>query len=177
MRKLELVFAAMLMLGIIAVAVAPAFGPVANRPNLPVVVAKTKVKPAISNPSSVSADGTIRVDDAIERRAILTAIRPAVEKHVLQPVKFTGVSIRTENSFAIVSGTQLKADGSEIDYTKIPEYAKLEETGMFDGGFEVLLQKNDGKWQVLEIRIGPTDTMQEEWMKIHQLKHLVIWGE
>jgi hypothetical protein len=125
-----------------------------------------------SGPSDVSTSPSVMATDGssasassstIATEAVLAALRVPVEKRLKQPIRLESAVIRRGGTFVYLTAEPVGPDGSAIDYAAIPEFAPAVEAGAFDSRMEALLRLTDGKWQVLEYRIGPTDTAFEPW--------------
>jgi hypothetical protein len=115
--------------------------------------------------SSVSAPSS-----TIATEAALAALRVPVEGRLKQPVRLESPMIRRGGTFVYLTAEPVGLDGSAIDYAAIPEFAPAVEAGAFDSRMEALLRLTDGKWQVLEYRIGPTDTAFEPWTQKYGIR-------
>ena len=91
---------------------------------------------------------------ATERKAVLDALRPAVERKLGPNVEFVVQVIRVENGWAFVMADPQRKGGKPIDGWKIFG----EHFGNMDGlRTEAVLRKRNGRWQVVDWGIGATD--------------------
>lgn len=113
---------------------------------------------------------------AVERRAVLSALRAPVEKELGQPVKFVVGRItvykgRGDALYAIASVVPVRPDGGDIDYSRIAQFKPRLEAGVLDDSTEALLVRRGRRWVIVEYRIGPTDTKIEEWSRTYHLRY------
>lgn len=88
-----------------------------------------------------------------QRRAILDAIRPAVEAQLGPAVEFVVHDIRVVRGWAFVAATPQRRGGRPIDgHDYFPDFEQM-------GGLEVqaVLRLRGGRWTVVEQAIGATD--------------------
>ena len=89
-----------------------------------------------------------------ERKAVLNALRPAVEQKLGPNVEFVVQVIRVEDGWAFVMADPQRKGGKPIDGWKIFG----EHFGNMDGlRTEAVLRKRNGRWQVVDWGIGATD--------------------
>lgn len=91
--------------------------------------------------------------DAAQRRAILDAIRPAVEARLGPNVEFVVHELRIVRGWAFVAATPQRRGGWSINgYDYFPDFDEM-------GGLEVqaVLRLRGGRWTVVEQDIGATD--------------------
>ena len=89
-----------------------------------------------------------------ERKAVLDALRPAIEKKLGPNVEFVVQVIRVENGWAFVMADPQRQDGKPIDGWRIFG----EHFDNMDGlRLEAVLRKKGGRWKVVDYGIGATD--------------------
>ena len=89
-----------------------------------------------------------------ERKAVLDALRPAVEAKLGPGVEFVVTVLRVENGWAFVIADPQRKGGKPIDGWRIFG----EHFGNMDGlRTEGILRKRDGRWQLVDHGIGATD--------------------
>lgn len=87
------------------------------------------------------------------RRAVLDALRPAVERRVGPNVEFVVREIRVIDGWAFVAATPQRRGGQPIDGRRyFPQFDAM-------GGIDVtaLLRLRGGRWRLVEHAIGATD--------------------
>ena len=104
-------------------------------------------------------------EGSAERKAILNAIRVPVEKDLKQKVVFVVDHIKTQGSWAFVSGRPQKPSGGRIDL----EGTMFEgHEDIFDDNFFGLLRKRGGKCRVVTHALGCTDVCYATWWSDHK---------
>jgi len=89
-----------------------------------------------------------------ERKAVLDALRPPVEKKLGPDVEFVVALLRVEDDWAFVIADPQRKGGKPIDGWKIFG----EDFGNMDGlRVDAVLQKRNGRWLVADYAIGATD--------------------
>lgn len=107
-------------------------------------------------PAPTSAQGVNAVSVApgsVQRRAILDAIRPAVEAQLGPDVEFVVHDLRILRGWAFVAATPQRRGGRPINgYDYFPDFDDM-------GGLEVqaVLRLRGGRWTVVQQAIGATD--------------------
>jgi hypothetical protein len=105
-----------------------------------------------------------------ERRAILSAVRPRVEKDLGAPVEFVVGTMRVSGDHAFVTLQPQRPGGGEIK----PEETPIGRQMIRDEGniylfdcchTEALLSRKRGVWRIDEIGIGATDVWWQELCK------------
>ena len=99
-----------------------------------------------------------------ERKAILDALRPPVQKALKQKVIFEVQRLKVQNGWAFVMGVPRQPNGKPVDYRKTAYQAAIKE-GMFDGSVLALLRKRSNQWRVVTYALGPTDYPADGWDK------------
>ena len=100
--------------------------------------------------------------DAPDRKQILDAIRPEVEKELKQPVKIRVRGLSLMGNFAFLNGVAKNAKGQSIDYASTV-YARQVKEGFFDDNLFAICKKENGNWKCLQYYIGCTDACFWEW--------------
>lgn len=92
-----------------------------------------------------------------DRRAILDALRVALERELQQSVKFEVSTISAASSFAAVQADAVNPNGGHIDYSRTPKYAAYaEETGGYLD-LSALLHRENGQWRVSAWTVGASE--------------------
>ncbi len=96
-----------------------------------------------------------------ERKAILDALRPAIEAQLRGPVEFVIDRMRVEGSWAFVVADPQRPGGRPIN---IYDTAFANDAD-FMGSLTVyaLLLFENGRWNLLDHAVGPTDVFYEIW--------------
>jgi hypothetical protein len=114
---------------------------------------------------SATAKHTPKAGSA-ERKAILDALRPPVEKELGPPVVFVVDVLNVDGTWAFVRGVPQRPAGEAIDYSRTA-YREQYETGAFDDWFCALLERRGDGWHVVTYAIGATDVAWEPWAEEH----------
>lgn len=89
-----------------------------------------------------------------ERKAVLDALRPSVEKKLGPDVEFVVHVLRVESGWAFVMADPQRKGGRPIDGARL--YG--EDFENMDGlRVDAVLRKSSGKWTVVDYGIGATD--------------------
>ena len=89
-----------------------------------------------------------------QRRAILDAVRPAIEQRLGAPVEFVVQRIAVEDGWALVIADPQRPRGRRIDGRRI--FGKDFE--YMDGlTVNAVLRLTGGRWRLVDHAIGPTD--------------------
>ena len=89
-----------------------------------------------------------------QRKAVLDALRPRVEKKLGPDVEFMVALLRVEDDWAFVIADPQRKGGKPIDGWKIFG----EDFGNMDGlRVDAVLHKRNGRWLVADYAIGATD--------------------
>ena len=97
---------------------------------------------------------TVPPAGSLDRRAILDALRPPIEKRLGANVEFKVTLIRVERDWAFVIADPQRKGGKPIDGWRIFG----EHFGNMDGlRTEAVLRKDRGRWRVVDHGIGATD--------------------
>lgn len=89
-----------------------------------------------------------------ERKAVLDALRPAIESKLGPNVEFVVTLLRVENGWAFLIADPQRKGGRPIDGWRVFG----EHFGNMDGlRTEAVLRRQRGRWQVVDHGIGATD--------------------
>ena len=98
-----------------------------------------------------------------ERRAILDALRPGVEKAFHgQKVRFVVHMVASANGWAFLTTSPIAAAGGKLDL-KNSDFAEAAASGATDDSAYALLQRVGGVWRPVETALLPTDVAWENW--------------
>ncbi len=98
-----------------------------------------------------------------QRRVLLDALRPAIERDLGQKVKFIVRTLRRQDGWAFAHVVPQTPAGGAIDFRKT-RHAERVEAGIFDGpDVYALLEQKDGRWIVRDFVVGPTDVAYLAW--------------
>jgi hypothetical protein len=110
-----------------------------------VVVAIAGLLPAAASAQVVGA----------ERRAILDALRPPIERRLGGPVEFVVRRIGVQNGWALVIADPQRPGGGRIDARR---YFSADDLETMDGlTVNGVLRLTGGRWRLVDHAIGPTD--------------------
>ena len=110
-----------------------------------------------------------------ERKAILDAIRPAIEAQMRTTVEFQINVMLSDGDWAFISANPQHPGGGEIDMEKTAFAGKFD---MMDGlTTYALVRYVDGRWNHIDDIIGPTDVAYMSWLELYQVPKAVIGME
>lgn len=90
-----------------------------------------------------------------ERRAILDALRPTIERRLGGPVEFVVRRIGVRNGWALVIADPQRPGGGRIDGRR---YFSADDWEVMDGlTVNGVLRLSGGRWRLVDHAIGPTD--------------------
>jgi hypothetical protein len=99
-----------------------------------------------------------------ERRAILQAVRPAVETQLGAPIEFAVKRMDLLEGWAFVALEPQRPGGGEIDVSQ----TRLADDVFLDGLTTYALLLNAyGRWNVIEWVIGPGDVAWADWSVVY----------
>ncbi len=132
-------------------------------PSAPTTTPPVTPKPKLTSPKTTGKRDVLHTPGigTPERRAILAALRPDVEKDLRQRVIFKCREFRVHKGFAFLIAQPLQPNGKPIDYRKT-RYARDVEWG-FEDQVVALLKQNGSRWRVLDWNIGATDVIYSPW--------------
>lgn len=98
-----------------------------------------------------------------QRRMLLDALRPAIERDLMQKVKFVVRTLRRQDRWAFAHVVPQTPAGGTVNFRKT-RHAERVEAGIFDGpDVYALLEQKDGRWMVRAFVVGPTDVAYLAW--------------
>lgn len=110
-----------------------------------------------------------------ERKAILEAIRPAIEAQMRTQVEFQINVMLSDGDWAFVAANPQHPGGGEIDMEKTAFAGKSD---MMDGlTTYALVRYVKGRWNHIDDIIGPTDVAYMSWLELYQVPKAVIGKE
>jgi hypothetical protein len=98
----------------------------------------------------------------VERKAVLTALRSAVQKELKRSVIFRIDHLKVQQGWAFLRGAPRQPSGKPMQYQGTP-YQEAIKQGMFDDWICALLRKERGQWKVVTYAIGATDVPYIDW--------------
>jgi hypothetical protein len=107
-----------------------------------------------------------------ERKAILDALRPRVEKDLKQPITFVVNHLKMQGTWAFVSGAPQTPTGGRPSL-KGTAWQGSEDT--FDDNFFALMRKAGGKWRVVAHALGCTDVCYLDWPRRYNAPRAVFF--
>lgn len=112
--------------------------------------------------AALAGASDIGVGDA-QRRVLLDALRPVVERDLEQKVIFVVRTLRRQDRWAFAHVMPQTPVGGAIDFRRT-HHAERVEAGIFDGpDIYALLEMRDGRWTVRDFVVGPTDVTYAGW--------------
>lgn len=107
-----------------------------------------------------------------ERKAILDAVRPAIEAQMRGPVEFRIDIMLSDGEWAFVGANPQRPGGGEIDPEKTAFAGKSD---IMDGlATYALARFVDGRWNHIDDIIGPTDVAYWNWIEQYQVPKTVL---
>jgi hypothetical protein len=97
-----------------------------------------------------------------ERKAIMNAIRPRVEKDLSQPVVFDVTFLRSASGWALMEGIPTTPSGGQINWART-KWADAWKNGAWGGGVDALVHDVKGTWHVAAYVLGATDVEYVDW--------------
>ncbi|TGD41392.1 hypothetical protein EEB11_18735 [Pseudotabrizicola sediminis] len=111
-----------------------------------------------------------------ERGAIIDAARLGAEQPLGRKVIFVVSALRTDGTWAYFQGRPVNPDGSALDWSRTP-FAREISNGSMSDTYMALLLKQDGRWQILEKALGPTDVAWYNWLAPYGLPEVLFSGQ
>ena len=106
----------------------------------------------IAAPAAAETGASPAPDAAAQRRAILDALRPAIETSLRSPVEFVVQRIGVQDGWALVIADPQRPGGGAIDARHLP--AQEERDGLT---VHAILRLQNDRWTLVDHVIGPTD--------------------
>lgn len=114
------------------------------------------------HPESESSTIDVGRDDP-RRKALLDALRPSIETDLGQALIFEVETLRESSGSAFAAVSPRTPDGKPVDFAKTRHAQRLAD-GVLDGDtVYAILQYRDGRWQVQEYAVGPTEVAWAGW--------------
>ena len=114
------------------------------------------------HPEPGSAPLDVGRDDP-RRKALLDALRPSIEADLGQSLIFDVQTLREIDGSAFAVVHPRTPAGKPVDFAKTRHAQRLAD-GVLDGDtVYAILQHRDGRWQVQEYAVGPTDVAWTGW--------------
>jgi hypothetical protein len=109
-----------------------------------------------------------------QRAEILEALRPSMEWHLRGPIEFRVVAIRAKSGWALVHADPIRPGGKPI---AVKETFFAANESMMDGlRIDALLQRRNGRWNLIAFEVGATDAAFTNWQS-PQVPDEVIFGK
>lgn len=103
-----------------------------------------------------------------ERAAIMDAARAPVSADLGQHVIFVVDRLRSDGNFAYLQAVPHQPGGAPLDWMTTP-FAREWQGDFMSDIVMVLLRRSDGRWQVIDHVVGPTDVYWVSWMEDYGL--------
>lgn len=87
-----------------------------------------------------------------ERRVILDALRPMIQRELRSPVEFVVRQLRLQSGWAIVVADPQRPGGGAIDGRHLPNFEDRDGLTVY-----AVLRLAGGRWRIHDHVIGPTD--------------------
>lgn len=99
--------------------------------------------------------GTLVPAGSPQRRAILDAVRPPIERALGGPVEFVVRTIRVQSGWALVIADPQRPGGRQIDARR---YFSADDLDAMDGlTVNAIVRLQGGRWRLVDHAIGPSD--------------------
>lgn len=130
-------------------------------------------KDATPHPESESAPIDVGRDDP-RRKALLDALRPSIEADLGQALIFEVETLREIDGSAFAVVQPRTPAGKPVDFAKTRHAQRLAD-GVLDGDtVYAILQHRDGRWQVQEYVVGPTDVAWTSWTQDYAAPEVIF---
>lgn len=130
---------------------------------------------AVISTTALAADIHEPAKGSAERKAILDAIRPAIEAQMRTPVEFQINVMLSDGEWAFISANPQHPGGGEIDMEKTAFAGKSD---IMDGlTTYALVRFAKGRWNHVDDIVGPTDVAYMSWLELYQVPKAVIGME
>ena len=104
-------------------------------------------------PAAAQVNGTAApAPSSAQRRAILDALRPTIERELRSRVEFVVQRIAVENGWALVIADPQRPGGGAIDGRHLPYFEDRDGLTVY-----AIMRFARGRWRLHEHVIGPTD--------------------
>ncbi|HQF30017.1 MAG TPA: hypothetical protein PLJ34_01105 [Hyphomicrobiales bacterium] len=110
-----------------------------------------------------------------ERKAILDALRPRVEREIGAPVEFVVDTIRIDGDWAFVSVTPQRPGGRPIDWART-KWADAWRADFMSDVVQTLFRRKGRGWRMVEFAFGPTDVPWWSWKTTYGLPESFFMG-
>jgi hypothetical protein len=122
--------------------------------------------------SALAAEVHEPAKGSAERKAILDAIRPAIEAQMRGPVEFAVNIMLTDGEWAFVGANPQRPGGGEIDAEQTAFAGKSD---IMDGLTTYALARHaNGRWHHVDDIVGPTDVAYMAWIELYQVPKAVL---
>ena len=126
-------------------------------------------------PIALAADVHEPAKGSAERKAILDAIRPAIEAQMRGPVEFSINVMLSDGEWAFVGANPQRPGGGAIDAEATAFTGQSEQ---MDGlTTYALVRFANGRWNHIDDIVGPTDVAYMSWLEQYQVPKAVIGME
>lgn len=102
-----------------------------------------------------------------EAPAVLQATQAAALAELKVPLTLSPQTTRVSGTWAFVIAELRQPGGQPFDYAGTPQ-AEAAREGYLSRQCVALLSRRDGRWQVLELRLGATDVAWSGWAAKHR---------
>lgn len=101
-----------------------------------------------------------------EAPAVLQATQAAARAALKVPLALSPQATRVSGAWAFVIADLRQPDGKPFDYAGTPQ-AEAAREGYVSRQCVALLARRDGRWQIVELRLGATDVAWDGWAAKH----------
>ena len=108
-----------------------------------------------------------------ERKAILDAIRPQIEKVLKKKVLFKVTHMKVLYGWAFTHGIVLQPNGKPFDFKGTPHYEEWKD-GVFSDSYCGLVRKFGKKWKAKIALVGMSDVPWVDWDKEYKAPRAVF---
>jgi hypothetical protein len=110
------------------------------------------------------------------RKALLDALRPVIEQDLGQSVQFVVETLRERDGSAFAAVHPRTPQGRPIDFAKTSHAQRLADGALDGDTVFALLQYRDGRWQVREYAVAPTDVAWTGWAESYGAPDAIFVG-
>ena len=111
-----------------------------------------------------------------ERRAIMDAARGPISAELDQPVVFVVDALRSDGHWAFLQAVPQHPDGTPVNWDAT-QFAGAWRADMMTDVVMMLLEKRDGRMQVVDYVIGPTDVYWYGWIDQYGLSEMFFYPQ
>jgi hypothetical protein len=105
--------------------------------------------------------------------ACIARVKTETATRLGQPVELQVEVVRVDGDWAFLTGDMRRPDGRPVDYAGT-RWADAAAAGAMSRRYAALLRRQAGDWQIVELALGPTDVVWEEWPAKHGVSPALV---